>query len=442
MKFLKYLSQSKIIKNVREAFSNTLTDCREDDKKISLVDAATSAIAMFQLKCPSLLQFDEAAQKDEIVKDNLKVLYEIENVPCDTQMRTILDDVNPKELRIAFTNVFGLLDRSKVLSQFYFYQNKLLLSIDGTGFFSSKKIHCDSCCVKKHKNESITYYHQAVAGVFVHPENKVVIPICPEPIIIQDGASKNDCERHATERLLRMFRKEHPHLKVITTGDGLTSNGPYIKTLKELNFSFILGAKPGDHVTLYAALDEAEKNGLLEKLEDIDTKNGLHYAYSWINKQPLNATHQDCMINFLQLVETNLKTNTSTTFSWVTDLDLQQKSVVIIAKGGRARWKIENETFNTLKNQGYHFEHNFGHGKKNLSVNFMTLMFLAFLIDQSLQLACPFFKKALEIASNNKKTLWQKMRSYFQCLLFRDWEHFYNALIFKIKGQYAIFDSC
>ena len=37
----------------------------------------------------------------------------------------------------------------------------------------------------------------------------------------------------------------------------------------------------------------------------------------------------------------------------------------------RARWKIENETFNTLKNQGYHFEHNYGHGEQHLSVVFV-----------------------------------------------------------------------
>ena len=63
-------------------------------------------------------------------------------------------------------------------------------------------------------------------------------------------------------------------------------------------------------------------------------------------------------------------------------------------RGGRARWKIENETFNTLKNQGYHFEHNYGHGKKSLSVVLAMVMMLAFLVDQTQQLCCPLFQAA------------------------------------------------
>ena len=75
-------------------------------------------------------------------------------------------------------------------------------------------------------------------------------------------------------------------------------------------------------------------------------------------------------------------------FSWVTDLRVSTRNVYALMRGGRARWKIENETFNTLKNQGYHFEHNYGHGEQNLSGVFATIMMLAFLVDQTQQLCC------------------------------------------------------
>ena len=58
-----------------------------------------------------------------------------------------------------------------------------------------------------------------------------------------------------------------------------------------------------------------------------------------------------------------------------------KQNVAAIMRAGRASWKVENETFNTLKNQGYHFEHNFGHGEKHLATVFANLMMLAFLID-------------------------------------------------------------
>ena len=71
--------------------------------------------------------------------------------------------------------------------------------------------------------------------------------------------NKNDCERAASERLLRHFRQEHPHLEVIVIEDGLASNAPHIYLLKELNLSYILGCKPGDHKALFS-LWRVQKN--------------------------------------------------------------------------------------------------------------------------------------------------------------------------------------
>jgi DNA-binding winged helix-turn-helix (wHTH) protein len=65
----------------------------------------------------------------------------------------------------------------------------------------------------------------------------------------------------------------------------------------------------------------------------------------------------------------------------VTDLRVSKRNVSKLRRGGRARWKSENETFNTLKNQGYNFAHNYGHGEQHLSVVFATLRMLAFLVD-------------------------------------------------------------
>ena len=83
-------------------------------------------------------------------------------------------------------------------------------------------------------------------------------------------------------------------------------------------------------------------------------------------------------------------------FSWVTDIDLDRSLLLKFVRGGRSRWRIENETFNTLKNQGYHFEHNYGHGKENLSTVLMLIMFLAFTVDQVQQACCPLFAAVLE----------------------------------------------
>src|ERR687892_1739278 len=92
--------------------------------------------------------------------------------------------------------------------------------------FSSSKISCPECCIKHARSGEVSYYHQLLGAVIVHPEKRGVIPLAPEPITRQDGASKNDCERNAAKRLLSALRREHPHLKLIVVEDVLAANGP------------------------------------------------------------------------------------------------------------------------------------------------------------------------------------------------------------------------
>jgi hypothetical protein len=232
-----------------------------------------------------------------------------------------------------------------------------------------------------------------------------VLPFAPEPIMQADGSKKNDCEHNAAKRFLADFKREHPHLKVIILGDGLYSSGPFIKLLKEHQHSFILVAKESNHKSLFE-----EFNSLIRDKHEIIEKNITH-KFSWCQGLPINDSHPDCLVNVLEYIEEhdNGKKNR---WVWVTDIPLNKDNVYKIMKGGRARHKIENETFNTLKNQGYHFEHNFGHGNKNLATVFSYCMVIAFYVDQLSQLGCKLFKKALT-RFIYKKYLWDSKRGLF-----------------------------
>lgn len=166
-------------------------------------------------------------------------------------MREQLDPVEPTHLRPVYRKLFAALQRGKSLQGFEVFDGHYLLSIDGTGMFSSQEIHCDHCCEKHHRDGKVTYYHQVLGAVLVHPQQREVFPLAPEPILKQDGQRKNDCERNAAKRLLTDLRREHPHLKLIVVEDALASNGPHIEHLKALNYRFILGAKPSDHAFLF-----------------------------------------------------------------------------------------------------------------------------------------------------------------------------------------------
>ncbi|WP_202617524.1 hypothetical protein, partial [Roseimaritima sediminicola] len=102
-----------------------------------------------------------------------------------------------------------------------------------------------------------------VAAVLVHPDRKEVIPLAIEPIVKQDGETKNDCERNATRRLLKRIKQQHPKLKLVITEDGIASNAPHIADLQSYGYHYILGAKPGDHAHLYDAVVRAGDNDRL-----------------------------------------------------------------------------------------------------------------------------------------------------------------------------------
>ena len=141
----KRLSADALFASLRSRFEK-ITDHRRPNASITLTDALMSAFAMFSLKDPSLLAFEQR-RTDE----NMKNLYGIQTVPSDTQMREILDSLDPKELRASFVDVFRQLQRGKALEPFVFYQGCYLLSLDGTGYFSSQAVHCNSCLEKVNK---------------------------------------------------------------------------------------------------------------------------------------------------------------------------------------------------------------------------------------------------------------------------------------------------
>ena len=144
-------------------------------------------------------------------------------------------------------------------------------------------------------------------------------------------------------------------------------------------------------------------------------------------------------VNFLEYWE--IKGDKSRHFTWITDFTITKNNAYELMRGGRSRWKIENETFNTLKNQGYHFEHNFGHGKTHLSVVFALLMMLAFAVDQAQQLACQLFQAAWAKVGS-KRFLWERMRSLFYEIPMGSMTAIWRAIAygFHIEGRLVIHD--
>lgn len=436
LKMRKHLNADTLYATIREDFS-AVADHRAGNAKIPLVDVLMSGFAMFALKDQSLLVFDER-RCDE--PESLRGVFGVGVIPCDSQMRTVLDEVAADRLRRPFRSVFHQLQRGKVLPMMTCLDGHLLLAVDGTGFYSSEKVGAEYCLTKKKRNGEIVYHLQMVAGAFVHPDRREVIPVCPEMIRRLDGSSKNDCERNATKRFLEDLRREHPHLKIIVIEDGLSANGPHIKELIRHDLRYILSAKPGDHVFLFDYVDAADKRGEVTNLVIADPKREKRsLCFRFINGVPLNqASQKELSVNFLEYWEVETQADGTerilNRFSWVADLTLTADNVFEVMRAGRARWRIENETFNTLKNQGYNLGHNYGLGKKHLSSVFTLLMMLAFLVDQVQQLCCPVFQAARQ-KRRSKGSLWESIRAYFHNFVAPSMEVILRAIADGVKRQ-------
>jgi hypothetical protein len=425
----KYLAADALFRLVRNGFAR-IPDDRAEDTGISLTDALMSAFAMFSLKSPSLLAFDK-----ERVEGNLQRIYGIERAPCDTYMRERIDPVSPESLRPVFKGVFRQLQRGKALEPMTFLDEHYLLALDGTGYFSSQTIHCQSCLQKVHRNGSITYYHQMLGAALIHPDFREVIPLMPEPIVKQEGTNKNACERNAAKRFIVKLRQDHPHLQFIVTEDALSSNAPHLETLHDYGCHYILGVKEGDHAYLFKQVQAAAEAGRVTFYERYDRAAGVVHRFRFVNDVPLNASRADVRVNFIEYWE--IGKNKVQHFSWVTDLRVSKRNVYKLMRGGRARWKIENETFNTLKNQDYHFEHNYGHGEQHLSVVFATLMMLAFLVDQTQQLCCALFR-AVWAKLGSKRLLWERIRALFYSYRLESMRELLEALFYGYERHRPI----
>ena len=422
------------ISALRKIFQGVV-DKRASNASHKLDDILMCGYSMFSLKYTSLLDFE---QQTFVEKSNLMTVFGIEKICSDVQLRAVLDKVDPLFIRNLFSRKFGTLQKTGLLDEFSYKIGGVsyhVVSCDGVQHFSSKKIGCPCCLKKEHKDGSCTYYHSMLCAALVHPDKREVFIMDVEPIIQQDGVEKNDCERNAAKRLqINMktaYEKYQKRYNFLFVEDALYANAPHIEQLIHNGFNYLLNVKPESHKTLFKYIQG--KRSRKELKTYTYTENGIKHQFEYVNNVLLCCSSPKLRVNFIQYTQTD-KNGKTTTFTWITNIQLAENKLIALMKAARARWKIENETFNTLKNLGYNFEHNYGHGKDHLATMFAYLMMLAFYIDQLIQACCHTFRQ-IEEKIRTKVKLWQTIKSIFQTIFVDSVYHIYQylATLFEIK---------
>ena len=232
-----------------------LPDARLQDRvRLSLRDSYLSAFALFYLQDPSVLEFQRRFEH-QVQSNNLRGVFGIAAIPSDTRLRELLDAPKAEFLNSVFQEYLRRVQRSKQLERYRFLDEGYLLTLDGSEYFASEKVHCAQCLKRTKSDGAVEYYHQIVQPALVHPDLRQVLPLAPEFISQHNGGSKQDSETSAAKRLIKGLRNEHRQLPAIVVGDSLYSTTPFITELQALRFSFLLVAKPDDHKSLFEDIE-------------------------------------------------------------------------------------------------------------------------------------------------------------------------------------------
>jgi hypothetical protein len=390
-------------------------------------DVAIGAFSVFFTQSPSFLSH-QTAMAETKGKNNAQTLFGIQDIPTDNHIRDLLDAVPPQRVFPMFERIIAALDELGHLQAFHAVNDQLLIALDGTQYHSSNTIACDNCTVKHHKNGKTSYSHTVVTPVIVSPTQKRILPLAPEFITPQDGHDKQDCETAAAKRWIDQYGEQYRTHQVTLLGDDLYSRQPLCAHAIAAGLNFIFVCKPQSHPTLTEWLDGLDVETLTivrrkGKRRETDT-------YRFAQQLPIRDGEKALKVNWCELITTDPDGKVLYHNAFISNHAISADNVADMVLAGRARWKVENENNNTLKTQGYHLTHNFGHGKHHLSTLLASLNLLAFLFHSVLDMMDTKYQ-LIRAKLPSRKTFFQHIQALTCYLCFDD----FDALLdFMMKG--------
>ena len=395
------------------------------DCTYTMADIGLSAFSLFFMGSPSFLAHQRVLDQGHH-RSNCQTLFGMSAIPSDNHIRQMLDGVPPTAFDGLFFKSLETLAAVEALAPFQRLDGRLLIALDGTEHHCSRKIQCPQCSKRRRSDGGTEFFHAFLGASVVAPGHAQVLPLPPEPIAPQDGAEKQDCERNAAKRWLAAYGPAMAPYRPIYLGDDLFACQPNVEAIRNSAGNFILTCKPTSHQTIAEYLHGAELQE--HRLTSGPPGKRLTCIYRWLADVPLRASADAVEVNWFFVEIHNPKGKRTYCNSFVTDLPITAETIAEIAACGRARWKIENETFNVLKNNGYHLERNFGHGNETLANVFLALNLLAFAFHTVAQLCVLAWRDAIATCGARYR-FFEHLRTITAYIVFDDWPHLLNTII-------------
>jgi hypothetical protein len=402
-------------------------------------DIGMAAFSVFFMQSPSFLAHQRRLEHGH-GRSNCESLFAIAKIPSDNHIRGMLDPAQPKLLDPVFADSLSTLEAMPGgLAHFRRLGDHVLIALDGTEYFCSKTIHCPNCSTRlrgkggkgkgdKEDKGTKEYFHAMLGATLVAPGHDKVVPLPPEFIVPQDGAEKQDCENAAAKRWLAAHAADYARLNPIYLGDDLFSRQPLCEAVLAVGSHFIFVCKPSSHPLIGEYIAGIELATRQETVKRGKTRS--LFRYRWINGVPLRDGEDGLLVNWFEIEIVNPDGEVTYRNSFVTDLPVGPHNVAELAACGRARWKIENETFNVLKTKGYNIEHSFGHGKRHLAAILLTLNLLAFAMHTICDIADDLWRAARQ-KLGSRSQFFSNLAAITTFLIFPSWQDLLQTLAFQ-----------
>ncbi|MDR3186800.1 MAG: transposase family protein [Christensenellaceae bacterium] len=425
----------------------------------SMQDIIMGGFSVFFMQNPSWLAYQKLLENQHH-QTNVNTLFHCEKIASDNHIRNILDKINPSQFDSMYNLILNDLREKGYLEKFKVLGNKTLISVDGTTFFQSNEICCGKCLHKYHKKtDEYEFSHMMLGLSITSTYSKEVIPLAPIFVAnsdLSESERKNNTllKQNSEYKAFKFFCENDfsriESLNPVIVGDALFGREPIIALLNDhSNANFIFSCKPGSNKTVYDFVD----NGDLctyKTIKRVKSNVKEEWIYEWLNNIPLTNSQTPLRVNYISLTITQSpnaeqikklekkarkKSNYKTyenflitkKFDFITDIDVSEENIEELIACGRSRWSLENE-FNSLKTRGYNFEHNYGHGKLNLSNVIATFILLSFLMHTAASLTDELYNLAKNEFSN-RKYFFHSLFLLTQIFIFSDFSSIFNVII-------------
>jgi len=336
-------------------------------------------VFLFLTRLGSKRQIKFRFVSDEFKKNLSLLTYgDDQTIAHHDTLENLLKKLNPDEVSLIRHKMINRLLRMKCLSPYRLMDIYYMVAVDGTGHLVFKDRHCPHCLTKEKDGKVIYYYHNVLEAKIV-TDSGLALSCETEFIENNSTDTKQDCELKAFYRMIKRLKKKFPQLKMCLLLDSLYAADPVIKLIEGYGWKYIITFKEGSMPDTYAEF-ESLKNLCSKNAALIKDENVIQH-FRWVN----NINYRSSPFDVMELKEFNSSSDGKyTKFVWLTNISIDKDNFNKIVKGGRLRWKIENEGFNIQKNRGYNLEHPYSQNERSMK-NFYLLLQIAHILSQLIE---------------------------------------------------------